>query len=411
MLSEQTRRVVKQTVPILRESGDALTRHFYTRMFTHDPAVKAFFNPANQHTGAQQKALAAAILAYAQHIDDPSALADAIDLIAHKHASLGVKPEHYPIVGEHLLGSIKELLGDAATDEVIAAWGEAYNLLADVCIRREAELYNEHQQLHGWTGFRSFVVDRVVRESEVITSIYLKPKDRRPLAPFKAGQYLTVRIALPDGGTTMRNYSLSSSSSPDFYRISVKREGPAHGGSPPGYVSHQLHDRIVEGDALEVGPPCGNFVLDDTTSPDRPLAFVSGGVGITPVLAMLHEAIERWPEREIVFIHGAVNSRLHAFGDEIRALASSHGKTSVHFRYSEPLREDHSEQRCDSIGVPDAPLIQSLIRQPDEAEYYFCGPPTFMTSFDAALDELRVPADRRHNEFFGPVQAIGGMDS
>lgn len=405
MLSPATRDVVKQTIPILRENGEALTRHFYQRMFTHDPAVRAYFNPAHQHAGTQQKALASAILAYAENIDDPSALAEAIDLIAHKHASLGVQPEHYPIVGKHLLGSIKELLGDAATDDIITAWGEAYNFLADVCIQREAELYGDHEREHGWTGFREFVIDRTARESDVITSLYLKPTDRKPLEPFKAGQYLTIRVALPDGGTTMRNYSLSCKSTPEHYRISVKREGAVQPGSPPGYVSHEIHERMAEGDTLEIGPPCGNFVLDGDAEARRPLALVSGGVGITPMLAMFHEAVERWPDREIVFVHGAVNSQVHAFSDEVRGNASSHGNTRVHFRYSEPLEDDVSERRCDSVGIPDAALLRSLVSRPGEAEYYFCGPMAFMSHFGRALDELQVSVECRRHEYFGPAQA------
>jgi nitric oxide dioxygenase len=404
MLSSETRAIVQKTVPTLRENGEALTRHFYRRMFTYDPAVKAYFNPAHQHAGTQQKALASAILAYAENIEDPSALAQAIDLIAHKHASLGVQPEHYPIVGKHLLGSIKELLGDAATDDIITAWGEAYNFLADVCIQREAELYGDHEREHGWTGFREFIIDRTARESDVITSLYLKPTDRKPLEPFMAGQYLTVRVALPDGGTTMRNYSLSCKSTPKHYRISVKRERAADPGVPPGYVSHQIHERMTEGDTLEVGPPCGNFVLDDA-EPGRPLALVSGGVGITPLLAMMHESIERWPGREVVFIHGAVNSRMHAFRDEVRHLASSHMNLKVHFRYSEPLEDDHSERRCDSVGLLDAALLRLLLSGPEEADFYFCGPPAFMSRFDRTLDELQTPAERRRHEFFGPAQA------
>ncbi|MGP1346104.1 MAG: NO-inducible flavohemoprotein [Phycisphaerales bacterium] len=407
MLSMQTRDVVKQTIPVLKEHGEALTRHFYGRMFTQNPEVKAFFNPAHQHAGTQQKALAAAILAYAENIDNPANLAEAIELIAHKHASLGVKAEHYPIVGKHLLGSIKDLLGDAATDEVLTAWGEAYALLADVCIERESRIYDEHEQDHGWTGFRRFIIERIERESDTISSFYLTPEDGKPLAPFQAGQYITIRMPLPDGGTTMRNYSLSLAPSPTHYRISVKREGAEDDANPAGYVSHQLHRRFAAGQALEVGPPCGNFVLSDPTSPEIPLVLVSGGVGITPLLAMLHEAIQRWPDREIVFIHGALNSRTHAFGDEVRALAASRDRLRVHFRYSDPLEDDLQSQRAHSAGVPDTALVRTLTPSPGHCEYYFCGPFEFMNAFDRTLDELSVPTDCRHNEFFGPARPSG----
>jgi len=405
MLSNPTRDIVKQTIPILRENGEALTRHFYQRMFTHDPQVKAFFNPAHQHAGTQQKALAAAILAYAEHIDDPSALEGAIDLIAHKHVSLGIQPEHYPIVGRHLLGSIQELLGDAATDEILEAWAEAYNRLAEVCIQREAELYREHERRHGWTGFRTFRIDRIVEQSELIRSFHLKPVDGQPLAPFAPGQYLTVRFTTPDGNTTMRNYSLSAAPHPEHYRISVKRELAPHTDAPAGFVSHVLHHEMAEGDEVEVGPPSGNFTLDLDAPTDRPLVLLSGGVGITPLLAMLHTAVAEQPDRSIVFIHGALNSATHAHREEVVEVAANHDNVKVHFRYSDPTDGDLDQGRCHSTGFVDAALIRSLLRG-EEGEFYFCGPKPFMVAVNQALDELAVPAAQRHYEFFGPAQEL-----
>src|SRR5687767_15091034 len=129
VLSAETIATIKATIPVLQTSGEALTRHFYKRMFNANPEVKAFFNPAHQHSGGQQRALAAAILAYATHIENPAELAGAVELIAQKHVSLGVKAEHYPIVGENLLGAIQEVLGIPETDPVIKAWGQAYGIL------------------------------------------------------------------------------------------------------------------------------------------------------------------------------------------------------------------------------------------------------------------------------------------
>jgi len=386
MLSGQTRETIKQTIPILRENGEALTRHFYQRMFDQDPEVKAFFNPA-------------------EHIDDPTALADAIDLIAHKHASLGIQPKHYPIVGKHLLGSIKDLLGDAATDEIIEAWGEAYNLLADVCIQREAELYREHETKHGWKGFRKFRIDCIDPQSDVIHSFYLKPVDREPLAPFVPGQYITVRFATPDGNTTMRNYSLSAAPDPAYYRISVKREPAPHERAPAGFVSHVLHHEMTEGDEIEVGPPSGNFTLDLDQPTDRPLVLLSGGVGITPLLAMLHTAAREQTNRPIVFIHGALNSNTHAHREEVDELADPHNNLQIHVRYSDPANDDIEQGRCDSTGFIDADLIRSMLPQ-GGGEFYFCGPKPFMVAVQKALDELAVPATDRHYEFFGPAQDL-----
>jgi len=406
MLTEQTRAVIKQTVPILKENGEALTRHFYQRMFTQDPQVKAFFNPAHQHAGTQQRALAAAVLAYAEHIDDPSALASAIDLIAHKHVSLGVEPEHYPIVGKHLLGSIKELLGDAATDDIINAWGEAYALLADVCIQREKQLYDDHRDRHGWTGFRDFTIERIEEESQLIRSFYLKPADGKPLADFLPGQYITVRFPREDTVTTMRNYSLSGPPNPDYYRISVKREPAPSPDAPAGYVSHYLHEQVAVGDTIKLAPPSGNFTLDPQDTADQPLVLLAGGVGITPLLAMLHASLKATPDRPVALFQAARNSAVHAFPKEVRQLADQHKALTVHFRYSDPLDDDVQAGRCHSTGLADADLIRALTPDPAKAQYYYCGPKPFMDTVHAALDQIGVPATNRHYEFFGPAQTL-----
>ena len=152
MLSDKTMAIVKSTAPILQEHGETLTRHFYQRMFTHNPEVAPFFNPANQTAGKQQRALAGAITAYAANIDNLEVLGGAVELIAQKHASLMIKPEHYPIVGQNLLASIQEVLGEGATDEIIGAWAEAYGFLADIMIGREKQIYNENARKPGRLG-------------------------------------------------------------------------------------------------------------------------------------------------------------------------------------------------------------------------------------------------------------------
>src|SRR5436190_4372987 len=155
MLSDKTVAIVKSTAPILEQHGETLTRHFYARMFEKNPEVGPFFNRTNQSKGTQQRALAAAICAYAANIDNLEVLGGAVELIAQKHASLQIRAEHYPIVGENLLASIREVLGEGATEAVIAAWAEAYGFLANILIGRENEIYHQHQLTpHGWMGFK-----------------------------------------------------------------------------------------------------------------------------------------------------------------------------------------------------------------------------------------------------------------
>ncbi|WP_020607350.1 globin domain-containing protein [Spirosoma spitsbergense] len=140
MTTEQ-KQLIKATVPALKEHGVLLTTHFYQRLFTHYPDLKTVFDMANQESGRQPIALASAVLAYAQHIDNPSVLEPALTRIGHKHTSLNIRPEHYPIVGEQLLASISEVLGAAATPQLLDAWAAAYGQLASLMIGIEASLY------------------------------------------------------------------------------------------------------------------------------------------------------------------------------------------------------------------------------------------------------------------------------
>lgn len=406
MLSDQTIATVKATAPILEEHGELLTRHFYKRMFEKNPEVGPLFNSANQEKGAQQKALAAAICAYAANIDNLEVLGGAVELIAQKHASLQIRPEHYPIVGENLLASIREVLGEGATDGVIQAWGEAYGFLANILIGREREIYHQHQLApNGWAGFKKFRVARKEEESEVITSFYLEPQEGGPVPAFKPGQYITLRVPSPCGHTTMRNYSLSDKPGQPHFRISVKRETGPEAGTPDGFVSNFLHKGVNVGDSLEVGPPCGEFFLDLTEKHQRPLVLISGGVGITPTMSMLLSALEATPEREIYFIHAALNGRTHAFKGTLRDLAARHKNLKVHARYSEATDGDRAARDFDSEGFVDGPLIESLIPSRD-ADYYFCGPKPFMVNIYHQLLEWGIPATQVHLEFFGPRQGL-----
>ena len=406
MLDQKTIATVKSTAPILQEHGETLTKHFYKRMFSHNPEVAPFFNHSNQAGGTQQRALAGAIAAYAANIDNLDVLGGAVELIAHKHASLQIKPEHYPIVGENLLASIKEVLGDGATDEVIDAWGKAYWFLADILIGREKQIYDSNTtKLGGWEGFRKFRIERKEKESNVITSFYLKPEDGGALPTYLAGQYITVRMPTPDGSTTMRNYSLSDKPDQDYFRISVKRETGPKADTPKGYVSNKLHDEFSNGDVIEVGPPCGEFFLNTNDKHERPLVLLAAGVGITPILSILHTALEAMPGRQIVFVHGCLNEGVQAFKNTIDQLAAKHSNLTAHYRYSDPATEGGEREGNASTGFVTAELIESLI--PDRhADYYFCGPKPFMVNIYHELLKWGIPGSQVHFEFFGPRQEL-----
>lgn len=402
MLNQKTIALVKLTAPILEEHGESLTHHFYKRMFLNDPEVTPLFNPANQIAGTQQKALAGAICAYAANIDNFEVLGSAIELIAQKHSSLQIKPEHYPIVGKHLLASIREILKEEATDEIIDAWAEAYEFLANILIGREKQIYHKHSTMPGgWQGFKTFCVMKKERESNVITSFYLKPEDNSKLPDFKPGQYITLRVPTPNG-TTMRNYSLSDKPKQDYFRISIKREM-----SPiaPGYVSNYLHDNISVGSRLEIAPPCGDFFLDITERHTRPLVLLAAGVGITPILSILLSALDTMLDRHIIFVHGNLNEDTHAFKKVIDDLAIHHPRLKVYYRYSEPNKAGVIRDTSASTGFINAEFIESILPDRD-ADYYFCGPKPFMEGIYTDLLTWGIPPTQVHFEFFGPKQEL-----
>lgn len=394
MLKQTTIDIIKSTVPVLEQHGRAITTRFYQLLFTNHPELKNVFNQSNQRQGRQQTALANAVYAAAANIDNLEAIIPAVKQIGHKHRALGIKAEHYPIVGENLLKAIKDVLGDAATDEIINAWAEAYGVIADAFIQVEAAMYHEaKQQPGGWDGFRNFIVEKKVKESDVITSFYLKPEDGKAISSYLPGQYLTIKVK-PENSeyTQLRHYSLSDAPGKDYYRISVKREDA-------GLVSNYLHNQVQVGDILEISAPAGDFVLQEN---NKPAVLISGGVGVTPMLSMLNTMVEKTPEREVIFIHGALNSSVHAFKEHVAQLAKKHAQLSSFVAYSEPSAEDQKAKEYDKERFIDLPWLKTIVPS-NQADFYFCGPVPFMKSLYRDLKEWGVPAENIHFEFFGPA--------
>lgn len=398
MLTQKTKDIVKATAPVLAQHGYDIIKCFYTKLFDAHPELKNVFNMAHQEQGHQQQALARAVYAYAENIEDPSSLVAVLKNIANKHASLGVRPEHYPIVGEHLLAAIKDTLGDAATDDIISAWAQAYGNLADVLMGMESSLYEQSsERLGGWTGWRTFVVREKRPESSVITSFILEPADGKPVANFEPGQYISVAVDVPDLGLQqIRQYSLSDMPNGRTYRISVKRE--SGGNYPPGYVSCLLHDHVNVGDQIRVAAPYGNFHID--VHAKTPIVLISGGVGLTPMISMLKRAIQD-PQRQVVFVHGARNSGVHAMRDRLRETANTYANFNLLVFYDDPLPQDVEGADYDMKGLVDVNAIKGAILLPD-ADYYICGPVPFMRIQHDALKNLGIHETRIHYEVFGP---------
>ncbi|GLX15677.1 flavohemoprotein [Pseudomonas straminea] len=391
MLSNQQRAIIKATVPLLETGGEALTRHFYAMMLKEYPQVRPLFNQAHQASGAQQRALASAVLMYARHIDRLEALGPLVGQIVNKHVALQILPEHYPIVGSCLLRAIREVLGEEiATDEVIQAWGVAYGQLADILIGAEEQAYKEHEQAPGgWRGSRDFKVVSKNVESEEITSFLLAPVDGGAVLRQQPGQYIGLRMVI-DGQEQRRNYSLSAQGNGRDYRISVKRENE-------GKVSNYLHDHVQEGDTLELFPPAGDFVLRPSS---KPLALITAGVGITPALTMLEAARESG--RPIHFIHYARHGGVHAFKRWIEEQSRDYPQISYRFCYSAPRDGDQPHAQ----GVVSREQLADWLPEDRDLDAYFLGPKPFMAQVKRHLSDLGVPGEQCHYEFFGPASQL-----
>ena len=402
MLSNQQREIIKATVPALKAHGEMITRTFYGAMLKAHPELLNLFNPANQRSeGGQARSLAASVLTYAENIDRLGSLGSMVERIATKHVSLEIRPEHYLIVGRYLLGAIGEVLGPAATPEILDAWGAAYGQLAEIMIGRERALYTETStQPGGWSGFKPFRVTCKVPESEVMTSFHLVPADGEPLPAFKPGQYVSVKIHPPGKPfEQIRQYSLSDAVDGHHYRISVKREDtPAEQEVPAGLVSNFLHNTVQEGDTLLVHAPVGDFVLDEVDQ--RPVVLISGGAGVTAVLAMLEHLVTH-TGREVVFLHGVRSRAQHSFAERVRELARQRpGVRNVTF-YEVIGPQDVQGEHYDAVGRITAEAIRQYLPAGD-TEFFYCGPIGFMTAVEQALNSLGVPLACRHSEAFAP---------
>ncbi len=392
MLSAQQRTIVKATVPLLEEGGEALTTHFYQVMLSEYPQVRPLFNQAHQASGDQPRALAAGVLMYARHIDQLEALGPLVSQVINKHVSLQVLPEHYPIVGACLLRAIREVLGaEVANDEVIAAWAAAYQQLADILIQAEEDIYAKTAAAPGgWRGSRQFRVARKEKESDEITSFYLEPEEAGALPAYTPGQYIGLRMVI-DGEEMRRNYSLSAAPNGTAYRISVKRE-------PEGKVSRYLHDQVRQGDTLELFPPAGDFVLQDS---DKPLALITAGVGITPALAMLEAAAATG--RPVHFIHCARHAGVHAFGKWVDDMRARYPQIQRYFCYSEPREGDEA----DAVGFLNRQTLEAWLPAERDIDAYFLGPKPFMAQVKSSLAALGIPGEQCRYEFFGPASSLG----
>jgi nitric oxide dioxygenase len=408
-LSPSQVRIIKATVPVLAEHGESITRKFYADMLEAHPELKNIFNNTHQATGHQAHALAGSLYAYAANIDDLGKLSPAVELICHKHASLHIQPEHYNTVGEHLLQTMRTVLGPAATPEIMDAWEAAYWQLANIMIGKERDMY---QEAEGWTNWKDFKIVRKEKEAKDITSFYFEPVDSEMKLPiFKPGQYISVNVFVDelDGGVWQaRQYSLSDAPEKSYLRISVKREPGIEIGEPkhmthPGYLSNILHEKKAVGDVVKVSHPWGDFFLDEQeVEANTPIVLISAGVGLTCLMSIL-EATSKSSTRPVSWIQGARNSETRAFKKDIDQLAGDNKSLHVVYFSSEPQEGEVEGLDYDFKGRVDLDRLgkDTLFCDNEKTLYFTCGPTQFMLDVEAKLTSYGVSSERVKMELFG----------
>lgn len=393
MLTPEIIQTVKDTAPVLAEHGEQITDLFYAKLFAAHPELKNIFNMANQAKGEQSKALAASVFMYASKIDELEALGPLVTRIANKHASLQIQPEHYPIVGKYLLEAVQDHLSLEADHHIIQAWTVAYGFLAKIFVDTEEKIYSDNEQkIGGWRGFKEFVINDIQTEAKEVKSFYLMPVDQSTLPTFIPGQYIGVKVK-PDNNEfdEIRQYSLSDAPGKNYFRITIKSESQEV--QIPGIVSNYLHQAKI-GDRVWLQPPTGDFALRQN---DLNKVFIAGGVGITPVLSMLLEALKTTEGKEITFIQCCRDAQHEIMGEKLKSLQAKHG-----FNYKVAYQ---LESGGDHQGYLTKQVLEAWLPSTDN-DIYFCGPKIFMSSVNQLCLDMGHSQDNLHYEIFGPTTAL-----
>ncbi|MCW2574050.1 MAG: Nitric oxide dioxygenase [Modestobacter sp.] len=393
-LSEKSKPVIEATLPVVGEHIQEIAERFYEHLFgEHPELLDGLFNRGNQSEGTQQQALAGSVALFASAlVTHPDRLPEhLLSRIAHKHASLGLRPEQYQVVYDNLMWAIGDVLGDAVTPGVAAAWSEVYWLMAFALTNQERGLYSA-RGVRPEIVWREWEVVEKVRATDDVVVFRLKRTDDRPVRTSLPGQYVTAKVPMPDGIHQPRQFSLTRADDGEHREFAVKR---VHGGGKPaGEVSNLLHESVDVGDVLTLSLPFGDVVLDDS---GRPLVFASAGIGITPMAGMLSHLVRAGSHFDVRMLHADLDEESFALRqqvlDDVRALT----KATLHVWY-----ERGAEGSLPVDGRFAGIMDLSEVDLPDGAMYYLCGPLPFMQGIRAALLDRGIPPADIQYEVFGP---------
>lgn len=387
-LTPREKKLIKASIPILDE--DVLTSKFYNHMLTDFPEVRPFFNETHQKTMKQPRILAFGLLHYVKNIDDLAPLTTFVNQIVVKHVGLQVKPDHYPIVGQCILDTMKTLLGDRiATEEFLTAWATAYGNLAQTLINAEADKYKSNE----WDGFRDFNISRIVNESKNVKSVYFKPVDGGKIAIPKRGQYVCIRFKLPDSETEKgREYSLSQYPSSDEYRISVRLV-------EDGQISPFIHNGLQVGSTIRVTPPAGQFVYREANS-DKSVVLFVGGIGITGLVSITEKALESG--RQVYMLNSNRQVETRPFAKWLQGLKEKYGDKFklIEFISNESDSGLHAIDKLESrrLAAQDFDFVKPNF------DYYMLGPNPYMKFVKGELLNRGIEESAITSEFYGPME-------
>ncbi|MFI7741972.1 globin domain-containing protein [Kocuria rhizosphaericola] len=394
MLSDTSYPVVKATLPVVGENIQEIAQRFYAHMFgEHPELLDGLFNRGNQADGRQQQALAGSVAAFAGYlVNKPTELPDhLLSRIAHKHVSLGLHPDQYQIVHDNLMWAIVDVLGDAVTPEVAAAWDEVYWLMANMLINQERGLYDA-VRLSPETVWRTWRVVEKIPETEDVVTFVVERVDEREVKRSLPGQYVTLKMEMPDGVQQPRQYSLTRADDGHHRRFAVKRV--RGNGTPAGEMSTLLHETVQVGDEVVLSVPSGDVVLEYS---DRPLVLASAGIGVTPMAGMLSHLVKDGSQRTVRFFHADTSPETFALRGQIEEDlgALQDGSLTAWFEQPAGTGQRSGDEREGFMDLRAMDL-------PNDAQYYLCGPLPFMQAVRSALIARGVPARDIQYEVFGP---------
>lgn len=385
--------LVSATLPLIGANIDEITADFYRRLFEEHPELlRNLFNRGNQAQGAQQRALAASIATFAAHLVDPELPhpTELLSRIGHKHASLGITADQYPIVHRHLFAAIVAVLGaDTVTDEVAAAWDRVYWIMADTLIELEHDLYAEAGVSDGDVYRRARVASRVDDPSgAVLLTVCCDDEILSNLVP---GQYVSLGVTLPDGARQLRQYSLVEASMSGELTFAVK---PVDGtqGQPNGEVSTWIAANICVGDIVDVTLPFGDL---PAPAGGQPLVLISAGIGITPMIGILEFLKSRAPGTPVQVLHADRSDLSHPMLKRQEELLTLLPNGTFDVWYEDAPTTGHA-------GVHTGFLTLDGLEIPDRAQIYLCGSNGFVQMVRSQLAERGVPAAHVHCELFAP---------